>query len=142
NVLIKDNGDACLTNFGLLQALEAACDVIVAIALFNLRSVRWMAPEIYDPELIGKERGTISAEADCHSFGMLILELVTGQEPFSYIPQDDVVIVELVRGGRPIRPTTSYNNRRPQYQTMDDPLWEICESCWTFPPNKRMNAEE
>ncbi len=76
NVLIKDNGDACLTNFGLLQALEAACDVLVAIALFNLHSVRWMAPEVYDPELIGKARGTVSAEADCHSFGMLILEVI------------------------------------------------------------------
>ena len=74
-MLIKDNGDACLTNFGLVGALEEACDAFVAIALVNLGSVRWMAPEIYEPELIGKERGTVSKEADCHSFGMLILEV-------------------------------------------------------------------
>jgi hypothetical protein len=75
SVLIKDNGDACLTNFGLLGALEEGCGAFVAVALVNLGSVRWMAPEIYDSELIGKERGTVSKEADCHSFGMLILEV-------------------------------------------------------------------
>jgi len=58
-----------------MHALEVGCDVHTAMALLELGSVRWMAPEIYDAELIGKERGSPSAESDCHSFGMLILEV-------------------------------------------------------------------
>lgn len=59
-----------------MHALEVGCDVHTAMALLELGSVRWMAPEIYDAELIGKDRGSPSAEADCHSFGMLILEVL------------------------------------------------------------------
>jgi hypothetical protein len=58
-----------------MHALEVGCDVHTAMALLELGSVRWMAPEIYDAELIGKDRGSPSAEADCHSFGMLVLEV-------------------------------------------------------------------
>lgn len=64
-----------MTNFGLMRALEVGCDVHTAMALLELGSVRWMAPEIYDAELIGRERGSPSKEADCHSFGMLMLEV-------------------------------------------------------------------
>ncbi|KAF9518530.1 hypothetical protein BS47DRAFT_260685 [Hydnum rufescens UP504] len=142
SVLIKDNGDACLTNFGLLGALEEGCGAFVAVALVNLGSVRWMAPEIYDSELIGKERGTVTKETDCHSFGMLILEFLTGQPPFSYIPQDPVVVVELVRGGRPIRPAISPQARQTPSQSLDDSLWSLCEACWAFPPVKRLAAGE
>lgn len=72
---MKENGEPCITNFGLMHALEVGCDVHTAMALLELGSVRWMAPEIYDAELVGKERGSPTKESDCHSFGMLVLEV-------------------------------------------------------------------
>lgn len=72
---MKENGEPCITNFGLMHALEVGCNVHTAMALLELGSVRWMAPEIYDAELIGKERGSPTKESDCHSFGMLVLEV-------------------------------------------------------------------
>lgn len=83
-----------------MHALEVGCDVHTAMALLELGSVRWMAPEIYDAELIGKERGSPSAEADCHSFGMLILE-VHYPHPFTsrpdFLTMDSVCRSFLVR---------------------------------------------
>lgn len=67
-----------LANFGLMHALEVGCNVHTAMALLELGAVRWMAPEIYDAELVGQERGSPSKEADCHSFGMLVLEVCCG----------------------------------------------------------------
>lgn len=71
-----------------MHALEVGCDVHTAMALLELGSVRWMAPEIYDAELIGKERGSPSAEADCHSFGMLVLEVCQAPCPKSFLNVD------------------------------------------------------
>jgi hypothetical protein len=39
SVLIKDNGDPCLIEFGLLEALEEGCGAFVAVMLVNLDSV-------------------------------------------------------------------------------------------------------
>ena len=55
-----------------------------------------------------------------------------------YISQDPVVVVELVRGGRPTRPAVSTHARQTSPQPLDDSLWSLCESCWAFPPAKRL----
>jgi hypothetical protein len=69
--------------------------------------------------------------------------MISGQKPFSYIAQDPVVVIELVRGGRPMRPIASQNSRRHStFQVIDDSLWHLCESCWAFPPEKRLTISE
>lgn len=54
-----------------------------------------------------------------------------------------MVVIELVRGGRPMRPIASQNSRRDStFQVIDDSLWHLCESCWAFPPEKRLMVGE
>lgn len=61
-----------------------------------------------------------------------------------YISQDPVVVIELVRGGRPIRPTQAHNNSRRNlnFQTIPDSLWLLCQGCWAFPPEHRLNIDQ
>jgi hypothetical protein len=54
--------------------------------------------------------------------------------------QDPVVVIELVRGGRPIRPTQAHSLRNPTFQPVEDSLWLLCEGCWAFPPENRLTV--
>jgi len=45
-------------------------------------SLRWIAPELLKPELIGSETAELSTQTDTWSFGMPCLELLTGSQPF------------------------------------------------------------
>ena len=42
-----------------------------------------------------------------------------------------------------MRPIASQNSRRDSaFQVIDDSLWHLCESCWAFPPEKRLTIGE
>lgn len=42
-----------------------------------------------------------------------------------------------------MRPIASQNSRRHStFQVIDDSLWHLCESCWAFPPEKRLTIGE
>lgn len=74
------------------------------------------------------------------------MQVFTGEKPFAYIDKDPVVVIELVRGGRPIRPILPTHSSRDRentlFQTIDDSLWLLAESCWAFPPEQRPNMGE
>lgn len=96
---------------------------------------RWMAPEILDPsdELPDDmdEEIVYTAEGDVYSFGMTILEVMTGNVPFSHRRYDTVVMLDVIRGIRP---------NRPQNPPIPDSVWNIIVSCWQTEPEKRPSA--
>ena len=70
NVLVNDNGHACLCDFGLSRVVEAAG--ASAITSTFAGSVRWMAPE-----LLGVNGLPIrtSVRTDVYSLGRVALEV-------------------------------------------------------------------
>jgi son of sevenless-like protein len=87
---------------------------------------RWFAPELI---LQHKSR---SMQSDVWSFGMLCLELMTGEHPFSDLPRDVNVTMQLARGKLPSRPGPLATARG-----LSDELWALMHQCWSKRPESR-----
>lgn len=92
-------------------------------------TVRWMSPELIDPQRFGfqKRRPTISS--DCYALGMVIYETISGNLPF-HKHTDPTVIVKVLEGGRPLRGVRFTNS-----------LWKMLELCWASQANDRPSIE-
>ena len=77
-----------------------------------------------------------SKPADVFAFGMLAVEIFTGQIPF--VEQENAVIVvfQILRGDRPKMP----ENTHEVGLTVE--IWNLIESCWRQDPKKRPTIEE
>ena len=93
-----------------------------------------MSPELLDPELFGFKNGRPTKESDCYAFGMVILEVLTGQAPF--LPCTGFVVMrKVVDGERPGRP------QGPEAVWFTDDLWETLGKCWSPQPKVRPSVE-
>lgn len=70
NILISADGKAKLADFGMSFVLDSS-----RVMLDEVGAINWKAPEVID----GKTRGTFAS--DVYSFGMCIIEAVTGRVP-------------------------------------------------------------
>lgn len=93
---------------------------------------RWSAPELIEPALIGLSRMASSTWTDIWSFGMLCLELMTGQQPFNDINGDMTVIIALSKWQLPPRPGSLASSRG-----LTDDLWALLLKCWNKDPKSR-----
>ncbi|KAJ0680280.1 putative transferase, protein kinase RLK-Pelle-LRR-XI-2 family [Helianthus annuus] len=87
NVLIDDNMEARITDFGLAKAIP---DVDIHIQTFNVAgTLGYMAPEYYETRLV-------TDKCDIYSFGVLLATLVMGKLPtddfFKYTYEMGLVI--------------------------------------------------
>lgn len=83
-------------------------------------SPRWLAPELMDQSV------TPNTKSDVWSFGMLILEVCTGDVPFAPWKRNEQVMYQVsVNGLRPARPE---NN-----DWVTDGVWELMQQCWREP---------
>ncbi|CCM00443.1 uncharacterized protein FIBRA_02475 [Fibroporia radiculosa] len=75
NVLINDEGSACLIDFGLTASVHNV-DTIGAITTTSnsTGSTRWMAPELLDPEQYGLDEARLSYRRDVYALAMVMYE--------------------------------------------------------------------
>ncbi|KAK2412627.1 kinase superfamily with octicosapeptide/Phox/Bem1p domain-containing protein [Trifolium repens] len=86
----------------------------------------WMAPEL----LSGKSN-MVSEKIDVYSFGIVMWELLTGDEPYA-----DMHCASIIGG-------IVNNTLRPQIPTWCDPEWKsLMESCWASDPTERPSFAE
>ncbi|CAB4292929.1 unnamed protein product [Prunus armeniaca] len=86
----------------------------------------WMAPEL----LSGKSN-MVTEKIDVYSFGIVMWELLTGDEPYT-----DMHCASIIGG-------IVNNTLRPQIPTWCDPEWKsLMESCWASEPSQRPSFSE
>lgn len=86
----------------------------------------WMAPEL----LSGKSN-MVTDKIDVYSFGIVMWELLTGEEPYAEIHCASII------GG------IVNDSLRPQIPTWCDPEWKsLMESCWASDPAQRPSFAE
>ena len=93
-----------------------------------------MGPELLDPKLFGFKDSRSTKESDCYAFGMVILEVLTGQAPFPAY-NCFVVVRSIVAGERPERPQGA------EAAWFTDDLWETLKQCRSPQPNVRPTVE-
>jgi len=131
NIMINDNGDPLLGDFGLSKSLTNITGLPMT-EVQGLHSFRWFAPEMLDGEML------ISTSSDIYSFSMTILELMTGDVPFKHIMRAASVPTALTNGHRPERPTDPSVAARG----LDDRLWSLLTGCWAQKPSDRPDIFE
>jgi len=125
NILIDHDFRACLSDFGLTRIVYND-DTISSVTARTAASgsVRWMAPEILDPERFGIQSSVAMSESDIHSFGMVMWEVYTNRNPFDGIRIDAAVIYQIIAGTRPkLEPATI---RTDFFAGVS----QIMEACW------------
>ncbi|KAG2049076.1 kinase-like protein [Suillus hirtellus] len=132
NVLVMENGTACLSDFGLSGVVS---DFFGSSTFSSTISgnIRWGAPELF--ALPENQDGSInrpSKEADVYSFGSIMLQVLSGKIPYYYIKQQMQIIMMVVNGKKP---------RRPEEPTITEEHWSMIERCWS-PCDARPTIED
>ncbi|KAJ7790952.1 kinase-like domain-containing protein [Mycena leptocephala] len=132
NVLIDDGEHARLADFGLAIVTDATLGTTTTN---QSGSWRWMAPELFDPQVESKKRTKAS---DVYAFACLCIEIYTGEQPFPSIYQDITVVLEILKQMRPSRPSGPPDGTR----AMSDRLWATVEDCWAHKPSDRPDMDK
>ncbi|TFK72558.1 ras GEF [Pluteus cervinus] len=123
NILISEAGSARLSEFGQSKLFEDCGQGVTSVSGIN---PRWFAPEVV------QQTEPLSTHADIWSFGMVCLEIISGQQPYSTISRDISVVRELDQGKTPERP-----GRHIMQQGLTDELWSLMQKCWQKKPRLR-----
>ena len=126
NILIKNDGHACIADFSLLTIITGQQTFLSTCAEGG--TTPWMSPELLDPASFGLQKFRLTKESDLYALGMVIYEVLSGLVPFAPIR---VPILKILRGERPERP------RGEQGAWFTDGIWEMLELCWRPRPSDR-----
>ncbi|KAJ6624689.1 kinase-like domain-containing protein [Mycena sp. CBHHK59/15] len=120
NILITDNGSACLTDFGLASVISGT----LTSGSNHAGSMRWFAPELMLPQRFGFEKFARSYATDIYAYGCVCLELHTRKPPFSDVKEDATAMLNILGGNRPERPMADDS-------LISNDWWELLTKAWS-----------
>ena len=132
NILIRDDGRACLADFSLLTIASNQSTFITSCVEGG--TIQWMSPELIYPDRFGLEKIRPTKASDCYALGMVIHEVLSGQIPFTPW-KAPLVIHQVLEGVRPERPKGKLG------VLFTDGIWRILGLCWKHQPCERTSAE-
>ena len=132
NILIDKDGRARLADFGLLTLVSNPTYFTASSSVPMGGTVRWMSPELLEPEQFGMDNDHPTKESDCYALGMVVYETLSGQRPFASL-KDHAVMRRVLRGERPGRPEGAIG------ALFMDELWEVLSRCWASQAQNRPN---
>ncbi|KAF5344630.1 hypothetical protein D9756_011219 [Leucocoprinus leucothites] len=103
--------------------------MLASATLTESGNARRMAPEVMNG-------ASPTKEADVYSFSMVILELLTGQYPFTERKRDTAVIRAVIDHVQPKRPTVTLVQN-----WLTDELWVLMQRCWSSAITSRPTME-
>ncbi|TDL19868.1 kinase-like protein [Rickenella mellea] len=118
NILIDECWHVRLADFGLTGFTNETLRTVSSIN--HAGSARWMAPELHNPERAGLDRFVRTKASDIYALGCTILEIYTGNVPFSDVPEEGAVAMHVTYHS--LRP------ERPPEISID--RWSLMEDCW------------
>ncbi|KAF9644146.1 kinase-like protein [Thelephora ganbajun] len=130
NILIDQAGNARLADFGLVAIIPDATNPMTQSSCTQGGTVRWMSPELIEPQQFGFEHSRPTKSSDCYALGMVIYETISGHVPFHEYGTLTIPI-KVLRG--------EYPRREVRFP---DSLWEMLLLCWRSEPNTRPNVED
>jgi serine/threonine protein kinase len=132
NVLVDNNGHACLTGFSLLMM---ASDRLTGTFSFREGgTIRYMSPERLNPEKFGLQERRPTKESDCYALGMVVYEVLSGRRPFFTTDGIFQVMWKIMKGEHPERP------QGEKGKPFTDDIWGTLELCWKPQPRDRIST--
>lgn len=114
NILINGQGKACLTDFGLSTA-SGGFQGTSYFGAGRHGAIRWVAPEI----IVGVGQHSTFA-SDIYSFGSIMLQVLSGEVPWSDVAAEHVIVQKLTNGQVPRRPSIVSRTH-----------WAFIRKCWS-----------
>ncbi|KAF7324409.1 Kinase-like protein [Mycena sanguinolenta] len=107
NILISDDGHACLSDFGLATTIDDADSTTAGTTFSPNRagSVRWFAPELIEPTRFGCPKFIRTKASDVYAYACVCLELYTRNPPFAHL-REIAASLRVIQGERPEQPPT------------------------------------
>ncbi|KDQ11303.1 hypothetical protein BOTBODRAFT_114594, partial [Botryobasidium botryosum FD-172 SS1] len=130
NVLVQDDGEACLGDFGLSRFIQHVSTGFTTTVFSG--TPRWMAPELLFSK--NDDVAPVTKEGDVYALGCLALELVSGMQPFTSIKMPGTVLLKIAQGERP-------NAKEYNSTVLKGDLWSLLELCWDKDPEKRPSID-
>ena len=98
-------------------------------------TVRWMGPELLDPQRFGFKDSRPTRHSDCYALGMVLYEVLSERIPF-YRHANLAVVGHVIEGKRPRRPQGVVGS------WFTDDVWGVLECCWMPQPDSRPGIED
>ena len=130
NILIDETRRARLAGFGLDTIAWNTTDDSSPDSPIRGGTIRWMSPELIDPQRFGSEEARQTKSSDCYALGMVIYEIITGNYPF-HQHREMVILMKVLNGERP-----------PRTASFTDSLWKMLQRCWKARPDARPTIED
>ncbi|KAJ1302565.1 hypothetical protein OPQ81_002882 [Rhizoctonia solani] len=133
NILVSRDHIARISDFDC--SIISDCSLLFSATQNTPTSLRWAAPELMgssdDEDSTGKTQ-----ESDIYALGMTLLEIVTGDSPYSEYRLDFGVVKALIEGKIPRRPAVlSEASGR-------DGFWSLLVKCWNPDRTNRPGAQQ
>ncbi|KZV86628.1 kinase-like protein [Exidia glandulosa HHB12029] len=112
NILILDDGTACIGDFGV----SAVLDELPSRTATSAGTWRWTAPELFD------DHGSHTKSSDMWAFGCVMIELIALEVPYYTLKEERRVILALSKRQIPPRPPG-----------ITDDTWDLITDCFSDP---------
>lgn len=126
NILIDEDGQPHLTDFGLAKQIADAASITKSGAVLG-------TPAYMAPEQAGGARGEVSPASDVYSLGAILYHMLTGRPPFQAASPVDTVLMVLEQDPAPPRVVNAKADRD---------LEMIALRCLQKPPDLRYESAE